>query len=67
MPLGLCYGVFVDAGEPHRDAVRGESPELLDQAIVQLPDPLTGEERLDLLAAVRKLDAVPPAAVRSVG
>ena len=99
MPLGLCYGVFVDAGEarghqtvgveapvlvavgaeplaavvsvfvgePHRDAVPGEGPELLDQAVVQLPDPLAGEQGLDLLAAIRKLGPVPPTAVGSVG
>jgi len=50
--VAAVVAVFV--GEPHRDAVRGESPELLDQAIVQLPDPLT---RSYSLLETQSLDA----------
>jgi len=48
-PVTAVVTVFV--GEPHRDAVACEGPQFLDQAVVQLPGPLAGEEGLDLLAA----------------
>src|SRR4051794_26177648 len=42
-------------GEAHRDALAGAGPQLLDQAVVQLPGPLALQEGADLLAALGKL------------
>jgi hypothetical protein len=42
-------------GEAHGDAVAMERPELLDQAIVELPVPLARQERLDGLAPLQEL------------
>src|SRR5215204_4995755 len=53
--------------EPDRDAVPREAPEVLLQAVVELPGPLTLEERDDLLAALEELLAVAPLGVLGVG
>src|SRR5258706_5562493 len=54
-------------GEAHGDAVAMERPELLDQAIVELPVPLARQERLDGLAPLQELGAISPAAVEGIG
>src|SRR5215468_12528075 len=48
-------------GEAHGDAVVAVGPELLDQAVVELPIPLARQERLDGLAPLQELGAIPPA------
>src|SRR5690348_14747963 len=53
-------------GEPDRDAVSGEGPDLLDQAIVELALPLACEKCHDGRAAFEELGTVPPDAVRRV-
>src|SRR5262245_5322225 len=50
-------------GEPHRDAVFAESPDFLDQAVVELALPLARQECFDLVAAADEFGAVAPAAV----
>jgi hypothetical protein len=47
-------------GDPTFD----ESPELLDESVIELLCPLSGEERYDLGASVDEFGAVPPTAVR---
>src|SRR5258706_16269948 len=54
-------------GEAHGDAVAMERPDLLDQAIVELPVPLARQERLDGLAPLQELGAISPAAVEGIG
>ena len=54
-------------GEAHGDAVAGEGPKLLDQAVVQFTRPFAGQEFDDLGAANRKLGPVPPLAVGRIG
>src|SRR4029453_2392031 len=54
-------------GEAHGDAVVTESPQLLDQAIVELAVPLAREEGHDLGATAQELGAVSPYAVLRVG
>src|SRR6202451_4069159 len=53
--------------EPHRDAVAGERPQLLDQAIIELAVPFAHQERLDGVAGAEERGAVAPAAVRRIG
>ena len=53
-------------GEAHCDPMVRESPDFLDQAVVQLPGPFTSQERDDLLAALDKLGAIAPTAVLRV-
>src|SRR5215212_5655132 len=64
-PLSLCVVALIL--EPDRDAVTREAPEVLLQAVVELPGPLTLEERDDLLAALEELLAVAPLGVLGVG
>src|SRR5579872_2958198 len=52
--------------EPHRDPVAVESPELLDQTIVNLACPFPGEESDDLRPALNELGPVPPIAVHGI-
>src|SRR4029450_11231340 len=52
--------------EAHGDPVAGEGPELLDEAIVELPVPLAREELHDRRAALEELGPVSPAAVLAV-
>ena len=53
--------------EANRDPITCERPELLDQAVVQLPAPLPGEERHDLVAPFDELGPISPDAVLGVG
>src|SRR5665213_1933087 len=53
--------------EAHRDAVAVESPEILDQPIVEFPHPFTGEERDDCCAAFKEFGAIAPDAVLGIG
>src|SRR5262249_31369888 len=60
-------GVVVPlVGETNRDAVALESPEFLDEAIVQLLVPLAGKELVAGFATGQKLRAVAADAVRGV-
>src|SRR5262249_34610161 len=52
--------------EPHRNPIVVESPEILDQAVVELLLPFAGEERLDRLAPREELRAVAPAAILGI-
>src|SRR5215212_9349788 len=63
LPLSVVALVL----EPDRDAIICEAPEVLLQAVVELPGPLTLEERDDLLAALEELLAVAPLGVLGVG
>lgn len=54
-------------GEPHRNPVSTESPQLFYEAVVELPRPFPGEEGFDGRATVDELVAVPPVAVGAVG
>jgi len=53
--------------EAHGNSVVAEGPEFLDQAIIELLVPFTGEEGDDLRPPVDELRAVTPAAVFGVG
>lgn len=64
-PLAAVVAVLV--GVAHGDAVVGEGPELLDQAVFQLAVPFAGEEGLCLIAAVAELGAVAPVGVGGIG
>src|SRR5690242_20265356 len=50
-------------GEAYGNAIRLESPHLLDEPVVQLPGPFSREEGDDLVAAVDEFGAVPPAGI----
>src|SRR5262245_42693557 len=52
--------------EAHRDARSVEGPQLFDQAVVELARPFALKESDDLIAALKNLRAVPPAAVEGV-
>src|SRR5208283_676883 len=54
-------------GESHGDSIFRECPQLLDQTVVKLTRPFAREKRLDGVASLEELDAVPPAAVRRIG
>ena len=54
-------------GEAHGNAIVVKGPNLLDEPVVELAVPLARQERLDGLAALEKLRAVPPAAIGCVG
>src|SRR3954470_35242 len=54
-------------GEPHRDAVVVEGPDLLDQPVIQFAIPFADEKGLDGLATFKKFGAVAPAAVDGIG
>src|SRR5262245_45810007 len=54
-------------GEAHGNAVVAESPQFLDQAIIELAVPLARQEGNDLIAAAQELRAVPPVAVLGIG
>src|SRR5689334_21243967 len=63
-PLATVIVIFV--GITHSDAVAGERPELLDEAVFMLLVPLTLEECLGFFAVGGEFDAVPPAGVEGV-
>ncbi|MNH24001.1 hypothetical protein D3C79_839150 [compost metagenome] len=54
-------------GVAHCDAVVGEGPEFLDQPVLTLLGPLTGEEGLGFSAVVGELGAVAPFGVQRIG
>src|SRR5579859_3389481 len=64
-PLAAVVVKFI--GEAHRDAIAAERPDLLDEPIVELARPFAGEQRLDRLAPLNELGAVPPKAIDAVG
>src|SRR5262245_27189367 len=64
-PVAGIVSPFV--GEAHGDAVIGEGPKLLDQAIVELSGPLASKKGDDRLATDRELGTVAPAAVLAIG
>ena len=64
-PLPAVVVPFI--GKAHRDTISGKGPELLDQAIVQLPVPFARQESLDGCAALQKLGTIAPAAVGRIG
>ena len=51
----------------HGYPVVAKRPDLLDQPILQLANPLAYKERLDGLAATNELDAVAPDAIHRIG
>src|SRR5690606_2209978 len=53
--------------ESHGDAVSGEGPQFLDQAVVEFLCPLAFEEGADRVASEQKLGTVAPLAVGRVG
>src|ERR1700730_1052944 len=53
--------------EAHGNAVLAESPDFLDQAVVELAVPLAGQERFDRRTAVQEFGAVAPVAVARIG
>jgi hypothetical protein len=57
-PMPAIVTPFI--GEPYGDPVILVGPNLLDQAVVQLPRPFTREKGLDLRTAANKLRTVPP-------
>src|SRR5260221_8025822 len=61
IPVAAVVVPFI--GEAHGDAVVAKRPDLFDQAVVQLLDPLAGQEGFDRLPALNELGAVAPAAV----
>ena len=54
-------------GKAHSDPIIAESPNLLNEPIIELAIPFSGEECFDLLAPMNKLGAVPPNAVSGIG
>src|SRR5215470_15508471 len=54
-------------GEAHRNAVTCESPDFLDEPIVELARPLAPEKLYDFLPAGEELGAVSPDAVFRIG
>lgn len=49
------------------DAVAGEGPEFLDQAIIQFLGPFAGQESLGFFTVVGELGAVTPFSVQRIG
>src|SRR3954468_14619846 len=69
-PVLVAVGTVPVAGivvplvrEPHRDAIAAVRPQFLDQAVLELTNPLAGQERDDLLPTIGELGAVAPARV----
>ena len=53
-------------GEPNRNPVAGEGPQLFDQPVIKLARPLAGQKRDDLFPADRELGPVPPTTLFAV-
>jgi hypothetical protein len=53
-------------GETNRDAVVSESPDLLDEPVVEFALPFPGQERFYLRAVLNEFCAILPAAIRRV-
>src|SRR5882724_1325533 len=49
-PVARIVPPFV--GKTHGDPIAAAGPQLLDEAVVQLPGPFAGEERLDRVTAL---------------
>src|SRR5580704_3032452 len=64
--IPLAGSVVRLVGEADSDPAPGESPQLLDEAVIQLPSPFSVEESNDLGAAVQKFRAVAPVTVKAV-
>ena len=70
IPVGaepLPAVVVILVGKAHSDPVCPETPELLDQSIVELPSPFPDQESFNLCAATRELCPVSPSAIRRIG
>ena len=60
-------GVIVPlVSESHGDAISGESPKLLDQAVIQFFRPFARKKGDNLLPSANELRSVPPAGIRGV-
>lgn len=64
-PLAAVVAKFL--GVTYSDAVAGESPELLDEAVFMLFVPLARQKCLGFFTVGGEFDAVPPAGVQCVG
>ena len=64
-PIAAIVMPFI--AEAHGDAILAKSPNLFDQAIVELARPFAGQKRFDLCTAMDEFGAVAPAAVGCVG
>ena len=64
-PVAAVIVIFVS--EPDGDAIAAESPQLLDQPVIEFACPLAAEECRDLAAALQKLDTISPCASGRVG
>src|SRR5262245_5526031 len=65
--MPLAAGIVPFILKAHGNAVVVKSPEILDQAIVELLCPFAGEKCLDRLTAMKEFRAVAPAAVFGIG
>src|ERR1700732_1145875 len=54
-------------GKAHGDSARMEGPEFLDQPVVELAVPLSGQKGFDRLASLQEFGAVAPPTVGGVG
>src|SRR5437899_8367381 len=63
-PVARIVPPFI--GEAHGDPIAAAGPQLLDEAVVELPGPFAGEERLDRVTTLEELRAIPPHAVRRI-
>src|ERR1700755_3211398 len=52
--------------EPHGTSVVGEGPEFLDESVIELPVPFTGQEGDDLSPAIDEFRPVPPPAILGI-
>ncbi len=64
-PVAAVVMAFV--GEAHGDPVAGEGPKFLDQSIIKLLRPFSGQECFYFCTPVDKFGAVAPNAVACVG
>src|SRR5262249_48915674 len=64
-PVARIIMPFV--GKAHRNAILGKRPQLLDQTVLELLGPFTGEKGNDGRPSLKELRAVAPYAVYSVG
>src|SRR5262249_14598419 len=53
--------------EPHSNAILTKRPHFLNEAIIQLAVPLSGQEGFNFLAPLQKFRPISPAAVGSIG
>ncbi len=54
-------------GEPDRNPIFMDGPKLLDQSIIEFPDPLAGKELNNRFTTRDKLGAITPHAIKRVG